>query len=213
MRIVYDTTVLELHQLPCDQFALLSLLCSCQRKEIEQEAVMLYISTVNQIEPGHSRRVLSALEEKGWIDVRHGLSKETSLEDILIREELLKMDMFTVSREIDTDSLYDRYMALWPRGVKTRNGTYIRTDAMGAAKKKFERIVKSLTCSEEHLLAATKDYLEEQACKGYTHCVRSDYFIEKDGVSLLKTWCENFQPVEDTEINKDNVLPYWSRSL
>jgi hypothetical protein len=44
--------------------------------------------------------------------------------------------------------------------------------------------------TQEIVLQATKNYIEKCKFNGYQYMKLANYFINKDGVSVLETWCD-----------------------
>jgi len=86
----------------------------------------------------------------------------------------------------------EEYRNLFPKGVKSGNGTPIRGDKQGVSKK-MEWFLRTYTeYSKSTILAATKLYVEQMQRKAYAYMTQADYLINKDGVSKLAALCEDF---------------------
>ena len=100
----------------------------------------------------------------------------------------------------DFMTFVEEYRALFPKGVKSGNGTPIKGDKQGVAKKMewFSRTYPEF--SKSTILAATKLYVEQMARKGYVYMTQADYFIQKDNSSKLAGMCEDFDAKTATMI-------------
>jgi hypothetical protein len=84
------------------------------------------------------------------------------------------------------------WIDLWPRGVKSGN-YYVRGDKSSVRHKMKSFMKKYPECSKDQIFAATKQYLQRMATDNYQYCKISDYFIFKDGASILASECENLE--------------------
>lgn len=92
----------------------------------------------------------------------------------------------------DFMTFVESYRNLFPKGIKSGNGTPIRGDKHGVAKK-MEWFLRTYSeYSKSTILAATKLYVEQMQRRGYTFMVQADYLISKDGMSKLAAMCEDF---------------------
>jgi len=94
-----------------------------------------------------------------------------------------------------SDSFMDfveSYRNLFPKGVKSGNGTPIKGDKQGVAKKMEWFIRTYPEYSKTTILNAAKLYVEQAQRRGYTYMVQADYLINKDGLSKLAAMCEDF---------------------
>jgi hypothetical protein len=96
--------------------------------------------------------------------------------------------------EENTDfmSFVEQYRNVFPKGVKSGNGTPIRGDKQGIAKKMEWFLRTYPEYSKTVILAATKIYVDQMARKGYAYMTQADYFIKKDDGSKLAAMCEDF---------------------
>lgn len=86
----------------------------------------------------------------------------------------------------------DQYRALFPKGVKSGNGTPIRGDKNGIIKKLTWFLMTYPEFSKRTILEATKLYVEQMRRNGYAYMTQADYFIQKAGGSKLASLCEDF---------------------
>ena len=95
------------------------------------------------------------------------------------------------------DDYFDEWIGLWPEGVK-RNGYYLRSSS---CRNKFKRFISCYGYAKERVMAATRQYLEEQAQDGYQYCMQSGYLIEKNRESRLADLCENYTAEDVAQAN------------
>lgn len=92
----------------------------------------------------------------------------------------------------DFNTFIDQYRNLFPKGVKSGNGTPIRGDRQGIAKKMEWFLRMYPEYSKTTILEATKLYVNQMQRKGYAYMTQADYFIKKDDGSKLAAMCEDF---------------------
>lgn len=132
---------------------------------------------------------------------------ELSYADIIISGEFLKEDpnstsTFSYSLTGDglnlfeiTDSFsffIEEYRNLFPKGVKSGNGTPIKGDKQGISKKMEWFLRMYPEYSKTTILEATKIYVDQMARKAYAYMVQADYLIQKDNSSKLAALCEEY---------------------
>ena len=93
----------------------------------------------------------------------------------------------------DFITFVEQYRNLFPKGVKSGNGTPIRGDKQGVAKKMEWFLRTYPEYSKTTILAATKLYVEQmQRRTNYNYMVQADYLISKDGLSKLAAMCDDY---------------------
>lgn len=90
------------------------------------------------------------------------------------------------------DDFIDKYRSIFPAGVKS-GGRLIKGDKQGCLSKLKTFKVKYPEYTEEDILEATKAYLDGKKRVNYDRTVCADYFISKDGSSMLASYCENMK--------------------
>lgn len=87
------------------------------------------------------------------------------------------------------NQLVEAFIELFPKGIKNRAGYYIRGNKEDI-RTKLIAFMRKYKYSHEVILKATTKYLNKQKNDGYAFCMLSNFFIMKNGVSLLATECE-----------------------
>lgn len=147
--------------------------------------VFLYALNKNINEVLIAEADLKQLIEEGYI-------RRSSTTWILTADGLNLIEQFTNINDNNIDSFVDKYRDLFPKGVKSGNGTPIRGDKQGCTKK-MEWFLKTYPeYSFITILEATKKYVEDMRRKNYAFMVQADYFIQKDGASKLAGMCEEW---------------------
>lgn len=86
----------------------------------------------------------------------------------------------------------EEYRNLFPKGVKSGNGTPIRGDKQGVIKKMEWFLRTYPEFSKTTILNAAKLYIEQMRQKGFVYMTQADYLIQKDNGSKLAALCEEF---------------------
>lgn len=89
----------------------------------------------------------------------------------------------------NVDSWIESWRNLFPRGVKTA-GYPVRGTLKGCTKKMKKFVKNNPDTTVEKIFNATKRYIEERRQFKYAYMKIADYFIEKDGGSLLDSYLE-----------------------
>jgi hypothetical protein len=89
-------------------------------------------------------------------------------------------------------SFAEEYRNLFPKGVKSGNGTPIRGDKQGVIKKMEWFLRMYPEYSKTTILNATKLYIDQMRQKGFVYMTQADYLIQKDNGSKLAALCEEF---------------------
>lgn len=86
----------------------------------------------------------------------------------------------------------EEYRNLFPKGVKSGNGTPIRGDKNGVIKKMTWFLMTYPEFSKRTILEATKLYVDQMKRNGYAYMTQADYLIQKSNGSKLAALCEDF---------------------
>lgn len=97
----------------------------------------------------------------------------------------------------DDTSWITEWLNLWPEGVKA-GGYYVKSNEKGV-RTKMKKFLTEYDFTPEVIINATKEFLEDVAHKGNKGIQCAHFFIEKNGVSNLATFCENYLKVPDHE--------------
>jgi hypothetical protein len=89
----------------------------------------------------------------------------------------------------DFGSFVEEFYNLWPRGIMS--GGYAVKSGKASCSTKLRTFLKDhKEYTQEIVLQATKNYIEKCKFNGYQYMKLANYFINKDGVSVLETWCD-----------------------
>jgi len=100
-------------------------------------------------------------------------------------QEAIQQDMGRAS----VDAWIQEWRDLFPRSIKT-GGYPVKGTKAGCTKKMKKFIKNNKTVTVEQIFEATKRYVEERRATRYQYMKIADYFIEKDGGSLLEAYVE-----------------------
>jgi hypothetical protein len=93
------------------------------------------------------------------------------------------------AKQEDLYEFVEKYRQLFPDGIKSM-GRIAKTDAYSCINK-FKSFKKKFKFTEEQILEATRQYIALKKRVNYDKITCSDYFIEKNGASMLASYCEN----------------------
>ena len=110
-----------------------------------------------------------------------------------------------VKSEDDPSQWIDEWRDLFPKGVKTA-GYSIRGTRGGCIKKMKRFIKNNKQVTKEQIFNATKLYIEEKKRVRYAYMRIADYFIEKEGGSLLESYIEQLDSNETVSDQRVNTL-------
>lgn len=102
------------------------------------------------------------------------------------------LELLTTTTLTDDDQFIEAYRNLFPKGVKSGNGTPIRGDKQGVSKKMQWFFKTYPEYSKGIIIEATTKYVKDMQRKGFVYMTQADYFINKDGASKLAGMCEEW---------------------
>jgi hypothetical protein len=105
---------------------------------------------------------------------------------------------------INIKELNDKYRELFPKGINN-NGFPYKGDKQGCLKKlkKFTSTYPEYT--ESIILQSTERYINEKRKENFSYMKLAHYFIEKNGVSDLASFCEQTKE-GNLPVNYNNIL-------
>ena len=136
-------------------------------------------------------------EEEGFIKI----IGENLPEDIEFRQPFI--DLLPKEDKFDVNWAKE-YLDLWPSGVKSGN-RYVKASEKDITEL-LKKFVKKYKYPKETILEATKKYLEDKKRVNWSYITCSDYFISKNNVSLLASWCDNYKTTEYKSGNLNKML-------
>lgn len=137
------------------------------------------------------------VEKKLDVELYVDLKKLEDLQFISIKEDqvYLRGAGLNIFQSTDEFTLFvSEYRNLFPKGVKSGNGTPVRGNKSDVEAKMKEFLKKHPEFSKLVILNATKNYIEHFKRKGsYTYMTQADYLISKDKISKLASLCEEYE--------------------
>ncbi len=95
------------------------------------------------------------------------------------------------------DIWIDEWREIFPQGVKS-GGRPVRGDKQGVSKKMKLFVKANPTITKEQIMEATKQYVFDASLKNYSFIICADYFINKNGSSMLGAVIEDLDGKETT---------------
>lgn len=162
-------------QLPISEYIFLQLLYF---KDYEKANFIAIYDFVN----------LKKLEEELYIKITG-----ENIEEVFPRQKCI--DLFQSKEEKTVEYWIEDWIQLFPTGIKS-GGYYIKSDKADCLKKMI-KFLKTRKYTKDVIFQATKNYIAEKEKVNYAYIQQAHYFIEKDGVSTLATFCANVNVKEE----------------
>lgn len=180
MIITIDTDYISKVGLTISEYILLYLLFNENKDSVETS-----ISTIE------------SLEKKGFV--------KDSSDGITLRKkaiDLFKTDSIP-TKKADFEEFVEKYRSLFPAGVKS-GGRLVKGDRLGCINKLKSFKNKYPEYTQNDILEATKVYIDICRRKNYDRMTCADYFIEKDKLSQLASYCEDIKIRGDKVVERRN---------
>ena len=137
------------------------------------------------------------IEKKLDVELYVDLKKLEDLQYVSVKEDqvYLRGAGLNIFQATDDFILFvSEYRNLFPKGIKSGNGTPVRGSKADVETKMKDFLKKYPEFSKLVILNATKNYVEYFRRKGtYTYMTQADYLIFKDKVSKLASLCEEYE--------------------
>lgn len=128
--------------------------------------------------------LLTHYQEHGYLKIVGDLP-----EGIEWRKKYLDLLPTESKQSILVDEWINNWRELWPSGVKS-GGYYVKSNKEDLLNK-MNKFIKKYKFTKEQIFEATINYLNEQKSKGWGYTKLANYFIDKDNVSILASYCAN----------------------
>lgn len=164
--------------------------------------VYLYFLVHKKMCPLNMKVNEAGLEKSGYLKITPGQiiprQKAVNLfpeaEYAKAQSELAKDMMASV------DDWIQEWRELFPKGVKT--GGYPVRGSKGGCTKKMKAFIKvNKGVGKALIFDATRKYIAEKASQRYQYMKMADYFISKDGISMLESYIESYDPQDSTPVH------------
>lgn len=169
------------------QYALLYLLSTQS-----EEYALSYVRTVGKFKIDD----LKELEYNGYLYPFN--EKSVTFNSLKLTSKLKILEISNTFLE----DLSKLFVEIFPKGIKS-GGYYVKTSYKSCTKKLKKFMEDYPEFTPEVILQATRDYVEDMSTRGYDKMRLAPYFIEKDGISTLWTYCDRIVNPEDT-LNEDD---------
>ena len=167
------------------------------------EYVFLYYLAKSQIYSVNLVTDYDKLERAGFI--KQGDRIHIRKRGIDLIDNKIPVSEKKVKSEDNTLKWIDEWRDLFPKGVRTAG--YAIRGTRGGCIKKMKRFIKDhKEVTKEQIFKATKLYVEEKKRVRYAYMRIADYFIEKDGGSLLESYVEQLDDNETVSDQRVNTL-------
>lgn len=138
---------------------------------------------------------LPYLEEHGYIKMLGD-----DIKDIDLRESSLQM--FQQIKSTEAVSLAEEMRNLFPIGIKS--GGYPVRGNLRDIEEKLKAFFKKYNYSKKTVLEATRRYIREKEDSGFSYIQIITYFISKNNVSQLASYCEMIENGEERSSNNED---------
>lgn len=123
---------------------------------------------------------------------------KTTFKDIKVSEKFKS----NLKNTISIEELSKKYVELFPKGIKS-GGYYVKTSYKSCTRKLKKFLEDYPEFTPDIILKATENYVADMAERNYDKMRLAPYFIEKDGISGLWTYCDRLVNSNDYEEEND----------
>jgi len=152
--------------------------------------------------------VLRELQKKGFVTIVGKLYTGTKISQILLQPKAVKLFLVrnksSVKKEVAT--WIQEYRNLFPKGLNSLGYPY-KGDKNGCIDKMATFILNNPEYTKDLILKVTNFYIDEKKKDNFDYMKQAHYFIEKDRVSSLAAYCEQFGE-EGLETSGDNMINF-----
>lgn len=145
--------------------------------------------------------MIKTLLDKGLLKFENGAYILKGKALLLINEDPKE----TVSIK-SCDSWIDDWINLWPKGVKS-GGRPVRGNKTSIVEK-MNRLLKNSNWKQEDIIDVTRLYIKQKEASQWQFITCADYFIIKNGSSLLEALLEEFDRDEFSNSQAGNSAFY-----
>ena len=164
--------------------------------------VYLYYLVHNMINPITMSVDLKALEANGYIKIMGG--------KVIARNKAKKLvegEPYVYKEPVQrVEEWIQEWRELFPKGIKS-GGHLVRGSKQGCIKKMKAFVNKNKDVTKDKIFRATGKYLSERRTSRYAYCKVADYFISKDGMSMLESYIEQLDESSTPafDVNTNNM--------
>lgn len=110
------------------------------------------------------------------------------------------------------NSWIDEWRCIFPANVKSGNRP-VRGDKKGVSEKMLAFVKEHSDISKDQIIEATKQYVLECSLKNYQYMICADYFIKKNGSSMLAATIEDISQKGAAYVNHEKSGSNWHKEI
>jgi hypothetical protein len=158
-------------------------------------ATLYYKQEYNVVSENLKRHMDTKLEQLGYLKVTE--------EGPVLRSKCDTMFKKGVPSEESVDEWIEEWRDLFPKGVKSGNRP-VRGDRKGVYTKMKVFVKNNPKVTKEQIIDATRQYVFDANLKSYQYMICADYFISKNGSSMLGAMIEDVEDRGSTLRNTES---------
>lgn len=147
-------------------------------------ATLYYEQDYNVVSDNLKRHMDAKLEKLGYLKVTE--------EGPILRKKCDEMFKKGVPSDESVDAWIEEWRDIFPKGVKSGNRP-VRGDKKGVITKLKAFVKNNPKVTKDQIIEATKQYVFDSSLKHYNYMICADYFISKNGSSMLGAMVEDIE--------------------
>lgn len=145
---------------------------------------------------------LTRLQEMGFIKLEDSGKITARAKAIkLVEEEEYKYSEEPANR---VEEWIEDWRNLFPSGIKT-GSYYVKGSPQGCLKKMKKFVKENKKITKKQIFKATEKYIEESRIRNFHYMKLADYFIYKDGMSMLYAYVEQLDAEPEHDVHANNM--------
>lgn len=132
--------------------------------------------------------------------------------ELVLRPKATKLFEKGTPTKHSVNSWIDDWRSLFPAGVKSGNRP-VRGDKKGVAEKMLAFVKDHKDITKDQIFEATKQYVFDCSLKNYQYMICADYFIKKNGSSMLAATIEDIASKGTSYVNHENSGSNWHKEI
>lgn len=102
------------------------------------------------------------------------------------------------SKSLSVVDWIDEWLELFPKGIKS-GGFYVKSAKSGCISKMKNFVKNNPEYDKDTIIQATKNYIKEKEAAGWAYMQLAHFFIEKNKISTLASYCDNIEEYEEKD--------------
>lgn len=102
------------------------------------------------------------------------------------------------SKSSSVSDWIEEWLDLFPKGVKS-GGFYVKSAKSGCLNKMKSFVKNNPEYNKDTIIQATKNYIKEKEAAGWAYMQLAHFFIEKNKISTLASYCDNIEEYEEKD--------------